>query len=146
MKFISGLLNIFRRKDLKEIFTPNTIAKLAYVRRGEIEENLLSNITIPGKQIILYGHSGSGKTTLIRKMLYDKKINFESLDDTINFLAITKEQEIFLSEDAPYGNKNIVTGNNFEQTTYGIASPLYKEDTYYASLSFVSNEQFLIDA
>lgn len=92
MKFISGLLNIFRCKDLKEIFTPNTIAKLAYVRRGEIEENLLSNITIPGKQIILYGHSGSGKTTLIRKMLYDKEINFVqvhcSSNTTINDIIL----------------------------------------------------------
>lgn len=92
MKFIYGLLNIFRRKDLKEIFTPNTIAKLAYVRRGEIEENLLSNITIPGKQIILYGHSGSGKTTLIRKMLHDKKINFVqvhcSSNTTINDIIL----------------------------------------------------------
>lgn len=42
MKFISGLLNIFHRKNLKEIFTPNTIAKLAYVwgvkRSGFSEE------------------------------------------------------------------------------------------------------------
>ena len=76
MNIISKIIKIFRRKELKEIFTPNTIAKLTYVRRSEIEKNLLSNITIPGKQIILYGHSGSGKTTLIRKILYDKKINF----------------------------------------------------------------------
>lgn len=76
MNSLSKLSNIFHRKELKEVFTPNTIAKLTYVRRGEIEENLLSNISIPGKQIILYGHSGSGKTTLIRKILHDKKINF----------------------------------------------------------------------
>lgn len=92
MKLTSGRLNIFCRKNLKEIFTPNTIAKLAYVRRGEIEDNLLSNITIPGKQIILYGHSGSGKTTLIRKVLHDKRINFVqvhcSSNTTINDIIL----------------------------------------------------------
>ena len=50
----SKVFELFRRKELKEIFTPNTVAKLAYVRRGDIEASLLSNIAIPGKQIILF--------------------------------------------------------------------------------------------
>ncbi len=74
MSFIFRTL--FRRRKLSEIFTPNTVAKLAYVKRGKIENDLLSNLEIPGKQIILYGHSGSGKTTLIRKTLHDNKKNF----------------------------------------------------------------------
>lgn len=84
MKFISRLLNIFHCKKLGEVFTPNTIAKLTYVRRGNVEKNLLSNITIPGKQIILYGHSGSGKTTLIRKVLDDKNIKFVQVQCSSN--------------------------------------------------------------
>lgn len=87
-----GLFKKFRRKELQDVFTPNTVAKLAYVRRDKIEADLLSNITIPGKQIILYGHSGSGKTTLIRKMLCDKKINFVqthcTVDTTINDIIL----------------------------------------------------------
>ena len=92
MEFTTLRFKIFHRKELKEVFTPNTIAKLAYVKRGDIEKELLSNITIPGKQIILYGHSGSGKTTLIRKILYDKRINFVpvhcSSNTTINDILL----------------------------------------------------------
>lgn len=87
-----NILKIFQRKSLKEIFTPNTIAKLTYVKRVELENELLSNINIPGKQIILYGHSGSGKTTLIRKILHDQKINFVQIhctsDTTINDIIL----------------------------------------------------------
>lgn len=80
-----------------------------------------------------------------KERAYDKRIDFESLDDTINFLAITKEQEVFLSEDSTFGLKNIVNGLPYENIPYGIAIPLYKEDNYYASISFFSNEQFLMD-
>lgn len=83
---------MFRRKKLEEVFTPNTVAKFTYIRRAAIENDLFSNINIPGKQIILYGHSGSGKTTLIRKMLHDKKINFVQVhchsNSTINDIIL----------------------------------------------------------
>ena len=80
-----------------------------------------------------------------KERAYDKKINFDILDDTINFLAITKEQEVFLDENSYYGLKNIITGEAYETNPYGIAIPLYKEDVYYASIAFFSNESFLMD-
>jgi len=67
---------LFSRHKLKDIFTPTTIAKLAYVNRNNIEKDLEKYLNIPGKQIIIYGHSGSGKTTLLRNKLKDIKQNF----------------------------------------------------------------------
>ena len=66
---------LFSRHKLKDIFTPTTIAKLAYVNRNNIEKDLEKYLNIPGKQIIIYGHSGSGKTTLLRNKLKDIKQN-----------------------------------------------------------------------
>lgn len=48
-----------------EIFTPTTPARLTFVERETINDQLVDNIRLPGKQIIVYGHSGSGKTTLL---------------------------------------------------------------------------------
>ena len=80
-----------------------------------------------------------------KERAYDKKINFEILDDTINFLAITKEQEVFLDENSYHGLKDIVSGNSYEQNPYGIAIPLYKEDVYYASIAFFGSTPFLME-
>lgn len=73
MKIVKGLFN---RSALKEVFTPNTIAKLTYVKRNVIEEDLRKYISMPGTQIVVYGHSGGGKTTLVRNILTEDKINF----------------------------------------------------------------------
>lgn len=66
-------MNLFKRcfvsNKLEEVFTPNTIAKLTYVKRELIEDDLEKYIKLPGKQIVVYGHSGSGKTTLLRNTL-----------------------------------------------------------------------------
>jgi len=61
---------------LKEVFTPNTVAKLTYINRSLLETDLEKYISLPGKQIVVYGHSGSGKTTLIRTKLKELKQNF----------------------------------------------------------------------
>lgn len=50
MNFISRL---FKTNLLIEIFTPNSIAKLTYVKREVIEEDLEKYLSIPGKQIVI---------------------------------------------------------------------------------------------
>ena len=66
---MNAIKRCFISYKLDEIFTPNTTAKLTYIKRELIEDDLEKYITLPGKQIVVYGHSGSGKTTLIRKKL-----------------------------------------------------------------------------
>lgn len=73
MNIISKL---FKNNILNEIFTPNTTAKLTYVKRQIIEEDLEKYLDLPGKQIVLYGHSGSGKTTLLGNKLRETNYNF----------------------------------------------------------------------
>jgi hypothetical protein len=73
-------MNIFRRlfstNKPNEVFTPNTVAKLTYVKRDTIETDLEKYLSLPGKQIVVYGHSGSGKTTLLRNKLREVSQNF----------------------------------------------------------------------
>ena len=87
----------------------------------------LSKIINFDEAYLLYYDKGYIGLHYKKERAYDKKIDFEILDNTINFLAITKEQEVFLSMDAPYGHKNIVTGKDYEQLPYGIAIPLYRQ-------------------
>lgn len=71
---MAGLIRSFFRNwihpnELGEVYTPTTVAKLAYVKRDDLEHKFLKYFTLAGKQIILYGHSGSGKTTLVNNIL-----------------------------------------------------------------------------
>ncbi len=58
----------YKSMDVHDVFTPTTCAKYNYVNRPELEPNIIKNIHIPGKQMLVLGHSGIGKTTIIRKM------------------------------------------------------------------------------
>ena len=71
-----NLIKLFNPYELSEVFTPNTVAKLTYVKRSLLEKDLEKYISLPGKQIVIYGHSGSGKTTLLRNKLKSIKQNF----------------------------------------------------------------------
>jgi len=71
-----NLTKLFKSYNLNEVFTPNTVAKLTYVKREVLENDLDKYISLPGKQIVIYGHSGSGKTTLLRNKLRSLKQNY----------------------------------------------------------------------
>ena len=73
--------------SLKEVFTPNTMAKATYVKRDNLEKDFIRDLEQPGRAIILYGHTGSGKTTLVRNVSRNKN-NFVQIscgrDTTFN--------------------------------------------------------------
>lgn len=73
---MNAFKKLFYTYKLNDVFTPNTVAKLSYINRDIIEIDLEKYLTMPGKQIVLYGHSGSGKTTLLRNKLTELKQNF----------------------------------------------------------------------
>lgn len=70
-KLTKYIFKLFRVPPIKlnEVFTPTVAAELNYVVRPSIDSLLSSEMSIPGKQIIVYGHSGSGKTSSVRNML-----------------------------------------------------------------------------
>jgi len=55
--------------DVYGVFTPTTQAKLNFVSRKEINDQLVDALLTPGKQLIVYGESGSGKSTLLLNKL-----------------------------------------------------------------------------
>lgn len=58
------------RVQVKEVFTPTSPARIAFIDRESINEKLVNALDMPGKQLIVYGHSGSGKTTLLANKLH----------------------------------------------------------------------------
>lgn len=66
----------YPKVKLETVFTPATAANINYITRKEIDSILESEMSTPGKQIVVYGHSGSGKTSSVLKLLRDSGYNF----------------------------------------------------------------------
>jgi excinuclease UvrABC ATPase subunit len=58
------------RLNVRDVFTPTTPARLAFVERESINTKLVNALETPGKQVVVYGYSGSGKTTLLENKLH----------------------------------------------------------------------------
>lgn len=90
---IQAILQRLRNKHkLNEVFTPSTSAVLTFVERPDINKQITKALTMPGMQLIVYGHSGSGKTTITQNILNEKGIKFITtnciLDTTINDILL----------------------------------------------------------
>lgn len=57
------------KHNIQDVFTPTKPARIAFVERDAINTKLVNALTMPGKQIVVYGHSGTGKTTLLANKL-----------------------------------------------------------------------------
>lgn len=111
---ITSFLQRLRNKHkLNEVFTPSTSAVLTFVERPDINKQITKALTMPGMQLIVYGHSGSGKTTITQNILNEKSIKFITtnciLDTTINDIlldAFDKLNPFYTSETTKKtGNK-----------------------------------------
>jgi len=68
-----------------DVFTPTKPAKLTFIERDEINEQLVDALRTPGKQIVLYGPSKSGKTTLLTnklEQLYENHVTTKCTKET----------------------------------------------------------------
>ena len=68
-----------------DVFTPTKPAKLTFIERDELNEQLVDSLRTPGKQVVLYGPSKSGKTTLLvnkLEQLYENHITTKCTADT----------------------------------------------------------------
>jgi hypothetical protein len=55
--------------DVYAVFTPTQPARLNFVPRPAVNDQLVDALRTPGKQLIVFGESGSGKTSLLLKKL-----------------------------------------------------------------------------
>lgn len=76
--FTKLTFKLFKKPSIKleSVFTPTQAAMLNYVSRPDIDNMLNEEMSIPGKQIIVYGHSGSGKTSSVRNLLIKGGYNY----------------------------------------------------------------------
>lgn len=144
-----NIMNIFKKllynNKLNKIFTPNTVAELTYVKRPVLETDLEKYLSLPGKQIVVYGHSGGGKTTLLRNKLRDINQNYikthcESTS-TFNDLLLQAFDELnrfYVSEKSANSEKHI--SNQLKTEYTGISNQIIssqKESTGSKSVRVV---------
>lgn len=68
-----------------DVFTPTKPARLTFVERHDLNDQLVDSLRTPGKQIVVFGPTGSGKTTLLinkLQQLYPHHVTVRCTNDT----------------------------------------------------------------
>ena len=128
-----------------EIFTPTTPARLTFVERDAINDQLVDAIRLPGKQVVVFGHSGSGKTTLlVNKLdqLYENYVTTRCTKDiTFEQLLLSAFDQLNVFYTKAKGAKKEVRKSSMLATDYfGIKAQLGHART---SVSTDSEERVL---
>lgn len=63
-------------QKVEDVFTPAKAANVNYIERTKIDTQLASEMSIPGRQIVVFGHSGSGKTSSVLNLLSKNKYRY----------------------------------------------------------------------
>ncbi len=126
---------IFQKKyNLEDVFTPATSARLTFVKREDVQKQFDKALTIPGMQLIVYGHSGSGKTTITQNILNTRKNSFITtnciLDTTINDILLDAFDQLnpFFTSEKTSNQKNTIS-SELKTSFFAIDSAIKAELT-----------------
>lgn len=129
---LSNVFNVISKASLSNKFRE-------VYRLGLIEANKLFKFS---ESYILYYSNGYKGLYYKKERVYDKRLEFCDIENTLNFITIDKELEAFLDEDSSY-NIDIVTKKEYAGLKYGISFPLTDSEKIIGSIAFFSEERFL---
>jgi hypothetical protein len=75
--------------------------------------------------------------------VYDKEPKIEQLEGTLGYQAMQMGAEVFLDQSDQTYSKNIVTGKDYLEDTYGIAMPIFENNREIGSITYISKTPFL---
>ena len=78
-----------------------------------------------------------------KERVYDKKLEFDNIENTFNYLSMNYSSEMFLDIEDENSNINIVANKPYEENTYGFVIPLNDSLKTFGSISFISKASFL---
>jgi len=132
---------VVERLRVRDVFTPTTPARVTFVDRERLNDQLVDALRTPGKQVVVYGPSGSGKTTLlVNKLaqLYPQNITSRcTAATTFESLLVTAfdSLDVYYSSGASIRRGKSVSVK-LEQAYFGIKSSIEAATTTQTDLNF----------
>ncbi len=78
-----------------------------------------------------------------KERAYDKKLTFDSIENTLSYAAMKYDSEQFLDQSENAYNTNIVTNKEYDSDIYGFAIPIHSSIETIGSIAFFASKPFL---